>query len=76
MPSSIPALETIVPELLTTKQAAAFVGLGERTLWRHSHSGLAPAPLKIGGAARYRRADLVAWIAGGCEPVDDRRADA
>jgi predicted DNA-binding transcriptional regulator AlpA len=67
---------TILPELLTAKQAAALCSMGERTFWRHAHSGLAPAPVKIGGSARYRRADLLAWIAAGCPRCDGGQGDA
>jgi len=65
-------VEPVVPELLTTKQAAALCGCGERSLWRWSRSGRAPAPLRIGGSAatRYRRAELLEWIAAGCPRVD------
>ena len=60
----------IVPELLTTAEAARLAGVGERTFWAWSRSGLAPAPLKIGHgtrpAVRYRRSELLAWIASGC----------
>lgn len=70
-----PAIE---PELLTTAEAAQLAGVGERTWWRWTRCGLAPAPVKIGigprAAVRYRRADLTAWIAGGCKPVDGRAA--
>jgi len=60
----------IVPELLKSKEAAQLVNVGERTLWRWSRSGTAPAPIKIGGAVRYRRNELRAWIADGCPRVD------
>lgn len=63
----------IIPELLTTAQAARLTGCGERTFWAWSRSGLSPAPVKIGlglrPAARYRRRELMAWIEGGCNPV-------
>jgi len=66
----------ITPELLTTRQAAELAGVGERTWWAWSRSGLAPRPLQIGygtrPAVRYRRADIMAWIAGGCRRVDGR----
>ena len=65
----------IVPELLRPAEAARLLGIGERTLWRHSRSGMAPAPLKIGdgrrAAVRYRRSELLAWIAAGCPRVDE-----
>ena len=51
--------ENVVAELLTTREAARLCGLGERTFWRHSHSGAAPAPVRIGGSTRYRRPDLL-----------------
>jgi excisionase family DNA binding protein len=70
--------DTLPPdaELLTTKQAAQLCGVGERTYWRLAHDGRAPAPVKIGGSARYRRADLLAWIAAGCPHVDRREDGA
>ena len=68
----------ILPELLTCKEAARLAGVGERTWWRWTRCGLAPAPIKIGigprAAVRYRRTDLTAWIDGGCKPVDGREA--
>ena len=33
-----------LPELLTIKHSAKLCEMGERTFWRHSHSGAAPAP--------------------------------
>lgn len=69
-----PGASGIVPELLSEKQAAQLCGIGTRTLWRWSRSGIAPAPIKIGrglrAAVRYRRQDLLAWIADGCPRVE------
>jgi predicted DNA-binding transcriptional regulator AlpA len=66
-------------ELLTLAQAARLCGLGERTFWRHAHSGAAPAPVKIGGgkhgSARYRRTELLRWIEAGCPRCDGGQAD-
>ena len=76
MPTNTPTAETIVPELLTTAQAARLLGIGERTLWRHSRSGTAPAPVTIGGTVRYRRAELAAWIGAGCPRIDGGRDNA
>ena len=60
----------IVPDLLTTKQAAALCSVGERTLWRWSRSGIAPAPVKIGGSAvRFKRAEIIEWIDAGCPRI-------
>jgi predicted DNA-binding transcriptional regulator AlpA len=74
----LPEVPGIVPELLTTKQAAALAGCSERSWWAWSRSGLAPKPLAIGRgtrpAVRYRRSDIEAWFQGGCKPVDGRPA--
>lgn len=61
---------SVVPELLTTKQAAELLSVGERTLWRHSRHGIAPKPVRVGGAVRYRRSELMAWVDAGCPRVD------
>jgi excisionase family DNA binding protein len=75
MPSSTSTPDTIAPELLTTREAAKLLGIGERTLWRHSRSGAATAPVTIGGAVRYRRVELLEWIDAGCPRIDGGRGD-
>lgn len=69
-------MEVDLPALLTSKQAAALAGCGERTWWRWSRSGLAPAPVKIGSgvrpAVRFNRDELLQWISDGCPRVDGR----
>ena len=69
----------IVPELLTTRQAAELCGCGERTLWSWSRSGIAPRPVKIGvglrPAVRFRRSELQEWIADGCPRCDGKGDD-
>lgn len=50
-------------ELLTTPEAANYVRLGKPTLERFRLSGEGPAFAKLGGAVRYRKADLDEWIA-------------
>ncbi len=54
------------PLLLTARQAAALLAIGTSTLHRLVARGVAPAPVKVGGATRWRRADLLAWLAAGC----------
>ena len=61
----------IIPELLTTKQAAELLACGKRTLTRWVEEGAAPAPVKIRGSVRFRRAELQAWIADGCPRLDE-----
>ena len=74
--SSLTIAGGIAPELPSPRQAAVMCGIGERTLWRWSRCGLAPAPITIGigprPAVRFRRADLDEWIAAGCPPAQKK----
>lgn len=49
-------------ELLTTNEAAQYVRLGKPTLERIRVKGDGPLYCKLGGAVRYRRVDLDAWL--------------
>lgn len=48
--------------LLTETDAAALTGLSVRTLQTWRVRGGGPQFAKLGGAVRYRRADIEAWI--------------
>ena len=48
-------METII---LNTREAADYVRLGKPTLERFRISGEGPIFVKLGGAVRYRKADL------------------
>lgn len=50
---------------LKTPEAARVLGLSPRTLEKHRSCGTGPAYLKVGGAVRYRLADLEAWAEAG-----------
>ncbi len=49
-------------DILTTKEAADYVRLGKPTLERFRISGDGPPYCKLGGAVRYRKADLDGWL--------------
>lgn len=49
-------------DILNTKEAANYVRLGKPTLERFRISGGGPRYCKLGGAVRYRKADLDAWL--------------
>lgn len=51
-------------EIMNVEEAAKYVRLGVGTLNRFRVSGGGPRYAKLGGAVRYRREDLDAWIAG------------
>ena len=50
------------PDLMTTQQAAGYVRLGTSTLNKLRLTGDGPRYAKLGGAVRYRRMDLDAWL--------------
>ena len=49
-------------DVLTTVEAARYVRLGKPTLERFRLTGEGPRYAKLGGAVRYRRADLDQWL--------------
>lgn len=49
-------------EVLNTPEAARYVRLSKPTLERFRISGDGPKFLKLGGAVRYRKVDLDAWL--------------
>jgi excisionase family DNA binding protein len=56
-------------ELLTAAEAAEMAGVAKRSWWRYVSSGKAPAPVRLGGAVRWRRSELAEWIQAGCPRV-------
>ena len=55
-------MSTIVTEVMTTVEAAAYVGLKKPTMERFRFLGQGPAYCKLGGAVRYRKKDLDEWL--------------
>lgn len=49
--------------LVPVSEAAKLLSIGESTMWRDAKAGKLPAPVKIGGATRWRVADLLAFVA-------------
>lgn len=49
-------------EILTTTEAAAYVRLSKPTMERFRLSGYGAPYVKLGGAVRYRKSDLDAWL--------------
>ena len=54
-PKPMPPSERI---LVPVAEAAAMLSIGRATLWRGAKDGTLPKPIKIGGATRWRVADL------------------
>ena len=49
-------------DIINVEEAARYVRLGKSTLERFRISGGGPCYCKLGGAVRYRRSDLDAWL--------------
>ncbi len=49
-------------DIFKTNEAADYVRLGKPTLERYRITGDGPNYLKLGGAVRYRKADLDSWL--------------
>ena len=54
----------LAPALLTVDQAAAYVGMSRRWIYRAASAAEFPSPVKIGRATRWRRSDLDEWVEG------------
>lgn len=63
---------TLLPATMDIAQAATYIGIAKSTLytWRTRRPGFGPRAVKAGGALRYRRSDLDAWIEAHAEAVN------
>lgn len=50
------------PDVLKTREASDYCRLAKATMERLRVTGEGPRYLKLGGAVRYRRIDLDAWL--------------
>jgi excisionase family DNA binding protein len=64
LPHPTPPQAPLAPaQYLTTRQAAALLACGRSTLENFRAHGKGPRWIKIGGAVRYAREDLLTWAA-------------
>lgn len=69
-PGAPEARSNTTAELLSVRDVAAMLGgCSVRHIYRLADAGRMPRPLKLGGLARWRRAELMDWLAAGCPPV-------
>jgi prophage regulatory protein len=54
------------PIVLNAEQVAQTLGVSVRTIRRLDCAGKLPKPVRIGGAVRWRRDELEAWVAADC----------
>lgn len=59
-----PAVQ-LEPLAVDAKGAAALIGISDRTWRRMNAAGQCPRPMKLGGAVRWRVAELREWVDAG-----------
>lgn len=59
---SVNSLSPSAKHLLSAKEVARVLGIGERTVWRHRQAGQLPPPLIVGGRTLWHRPDIEEWI--------------
>lgn len=68
------ATEAVSQELLSKRQTAALLGLGVRSVERLAARGVLTAVKPAGmRVIRFRRVDVLKWIAGGCQENAPRK---
>jgi len=66
---TLPPADPPATQLLDVRAVAALLACSPRHIYRLSDGGRMPAPVRLGSLVRWRRADLDAWLDGGCRPV-------
>lgn len=56
------------PEVMTAKKAAKYLTISRAHFYKLVKSGRAPGPIRLGGAVRWRRRELDAWVEAGAPP--------
>jgi excisionase family DNA binding protein len=60
-------------ELLDVRAVAGVLGCSARHVYRLADAGRMPRPLKLGQLVRWRRGELLGWIADGCPAIRTNR---
>jgi predicted DNA-binding transcriptional regulator AlpA len=68
-------MTTLEAALLNKAETAKLIRCSIRHLEHMTNKGLMPVPVRLGTAPRYRRAELMQWIADGCQPVREVSAN-
>jgi len=58
--------DAVEPLMITAAQVARMLQVSLRTLWRMRSAGDLPTPLRVGAAVRWRKEEIIRWIADGC----------
>lgn len=61
------------PLLISVDELAMILKISPRTVWRLLSAGKMIEPVRIGGAVRWRFAEVKNWIEQGCPPASGGR---
>lgn len=61
------------PLLISVDQLAMILGISTRSVWRLLSAQKIVEPVRIGGAVRWRFAEIKNWIDRGCPPTNGGR---
>jgi excisionase family DNA binding protein len=64
-----PPADTPVAALLDVRAVAALLDCSTRHVYRLADGGRMPAPIRLGALVRWRRQELLDWLAAGCPRV-------
>jgi prophage regulatory protein len=68
--------EPRLPSMIDVREVASILSISTRSVWRLVATGELPQPVRFGRSARWRLADIEAWIeirAGGSRNGETRR---
>lgn len=60
---------TLDDRLLDVREVGELLNRSITSIYRDSDSGRMPFGVKFSGARRWRKSELMAWLADGCKPV-------
>jgi excisionase family DNA binding protein len=66
--STIPPADSL-SALLDVRAVAALLDCSTRHVYRLADAARLPAPVHLGALVRWRRRDLLEWLADGCRPL-------
>lgn len=55
--------------LVAIDEVAQRLAVSTRSIWRLVSARKIVLPVKVGGATRWREAELIRWMAAGCPPL-------
>lgn len=59
--------------LISAPELAKILDISPRSVWRLHSAGKLIAPIRLGGAVRWRLAEVLEWIELGCPAVNTER---